>query len=43
MKSKRHQSGRIELGRISIATLGSTFGTIEQVGLYQPKAGISDE
>jgi hypothetical protein len=42
MKSKRPQShSRVELGRVSVETKGSVFGTIEQVGLYQP-ASISD-
>ena len=42
MKNKHHQSpSRVELGRVTADTKGSVFGTIEQVGLYQP-AGISD-
>lgn len=42
MKSKHDQrSARVELGRISAATKGAVFGTIEQVGLYRPN-GISD-
>jgi hypothetical protein len=42
MKSKRHQpESRVELGRVTAKTRGSVFGTIEQVGLYQP-AGISE-
>ncbi|HEV8406739.1 MAG TPA: hypothetical protein VGQ34_02300 [Sphingomicrobium sp.] len=35
MKSKRDKS-YVELGRISTETKGAVFGTIEQVGLYQP-------
>lgn len=26
----------LELGRITVETKGSVFGTIEQVGLYRP-------
>lgn len=31
---KRNAS--LELGRITVETKGSVFGTIEQVGLYRP-------
>ena len=42
MKNNQDQrSARVELGRISAATKGAVFGTIEQVGLYRPN-GISD-
>ena len=42
MKNNQGQrSTRVELGRISAATKGAVFGTIEQVGLYRPN-GISD-
>ena len=42
MKSNHDQrNARVELGRISAATKGAVFGTIEQVGLYRPN-GISD-
>ena len=41
MKNKNDRSSRVELGRISVATKGAVFGTIEQVGLYRPN-GISD-
>ena len=30
------RTSRLELGRITLETKGSVFGTIEQVGLYQP-------
>ena len=33
---------RVELGRVSLATKGNVFGTIEQVGLYRPDASLSD-
>jgi hypothetical protein len=42
MKTNCHASRRIKLGRVSIATLGSTFGAIEQVGLYQVRRGFAD-
>ena len=42
MKSKIQKSRRIALGRVSRATLGSNFGTIEQVGLYRADGGLSD-
>lgn len=43
MKNKSNESrGRIQLGRISKATLGSQFRTIEEVGLYGLAEGITD-
>lgn len=42
MKSKNQRlPARVELGRVTLETKGGAFGTIEQVGLYQP-AGIAD-
>jgi len=42
MKSKQDKATvRVALGRISTATKGAAFGTIEQVGLYRPN-GITD-
>jgi hypothetical protein len=42
MNSKRKTPRRIDLGRVSTATLGSQFKTIEQVGLQGTSAGITD-
>lgn len=31
-----NSNARLDLGRITVETKGSVFGTIEQVGLYRP-------